>query len=166
MPVRKRLRLQGYDYSLHGAYLVTVCVAERRSLLGRLVGESVQLSDLGERAKACLAQVPAHHAGVRLDEHVVMPDHVHAILLLPPPPLPAGGARYISPLPHDPPHPSPVKLGVVVGTFKAAVARSPGGQRLWQRGYHDRIIRDERELDALREYVATNPLRAALRNAR
>jgi len=69
-----------------------------------------------------------------------MPDHLHAILLLPP-------------------SERPVRLGLVVGTFKAAVSRAWPGLGLWQRGYHDRVIRDERELIALREYVAANPLR-------
>jgi putative transposase len=144
VPDRKRLRLAGYDYSCHGAYLVTVCVAGRRQLLGTIHGERVHLSPLGRLTSTCLRDVGRHHAGVRLDEHVVMPDHVHAIVLLP----------------AD--RPDGRTLGVVVGTFKAAVSRRSRRRGLWQRGYHDRIIRDERELHALREYVAANPLRWSL----
>jgi putative transposase len=82
---REALRLQGYDYSAHGAYLVTTCVAGRRHLFGEVVDDgAVRLSALGEQALACLEEIERHHPGVRLDEHVVMPDHVHAIVVLPP----------------------------------------------------------------------------------
>jgi hypothetical protein len=73
-----------------------------------------------------------------------MPDHFHGIVLL-------DRARQASPL----------HLGVVVGALKACSSRE-AGTRLWQRGYHGRVIRDERELDALRRYVLENPLRSAL----
>ncbi len=140
MPERKNLRLENYDYSAHGAYLVTICVAGKRPMLGVIEHEAVRLSAIGDTVASYLRAIPEHCPGVRLDEHVVMPDHLHAILLLPP-------------------TERPVRLGLVVGTFKAAVSRAWPGLGLWQRGYHDRVIRDERELVALREYVAANPLR-------
>ena len=149
---RKRLRLAGYDYSAHGAYLVTVCVAGRRPLLGTIRAERQCLSRLGRLTLACLHDIEHHHAGVQLDEHVVMPDHVHAIVPLPPNRPDGRGEGRLAPI-------RTPTLGVVVGTFKAAVSRRSGRRGLWQRGYHDRIIRDERELGALREYVAANPLR-------
>jgi len=146
MPGRKPLRLAGYDYSAHGAYLVTTCVAGRRHALGAVVDSTVHLSPLGELVAACLEEIEAHHPLVGLDEHVVMPDHVHAIVLLPPR---CRGETCLAPTP----------LGVVVGGFKSAVVRRSGEVGLWQRGYHDRIIRNEHELDTLREYVAANPRR-------
>jgi REP element-mobilizing transposase RayT len=86
--------------------------------------------------------IATFHAGVVLDVFVVMPNHVHAIVGIDrrrrPPPLPA-----------------------VVGAFKARASRA-ADRALWQRGYHDRIVRDETELAALREYIETNPLRWAL----
>jgi putative transposase len=147
VPSRKLLRLAGYDYSAHGAYLVTTCVAGRRRLFGVIEDDSVRLSPLGELVLTCLERIENHHPGVRLDEHIVMPDHVHAILLLP---RDCRGEIHLAPTP---------KLGVVVGSFKAAVARRSREGGFWQRGYHDRIVRNERELLALRQYVAANPTR-------
>jgi len=143
MAQRKRLRLCNYDYGSAGAYLVTVCVRDRRCLLGRVEDDTVRLSATGRLVAGALAGIGAFHPGVDLDSWVVMPNHVHAILFLDrtrfrPPPVPA-----------------------IVGAFKARASRR-AGKPLWQRGYHDRIVRDEGELQALREYVLQNPRRWAL----
>jgi putative transposase len=132
MPLR---RLPGHDYSSPGAYFVTVCT-HRRALL---FAEAPAI----EAVQACWIEIPSHFA-VELDAFVVMPNHVHGIVLI----QRAGHAR---PLP------------TVIGSFKSAVARSINlfrgtrGEPVWQRGYYDRVIRDERELEALRQYVVSNP---------
>lgn len=138
MPRRRRNRIDGFDYAAHGAYFVTVCVAGRRSLLGAMEGDGVLLSPLGAIALECLRAVPNHHDGVKVDEHIVMPDHVHAIVVL----VGAGPT-----------------LATIVGTFKAAVTRRSGERDFWQRGFHDHVVRDEDDLRRLREYIRTNPLR-------
>ena len=84
----------------------------------------------------CWQELPAHFA-VDVDAFVVMSTHVHGIVLV-------RGAGHARP------------LQVVIGSFKAAVSRSVG-RPVWQRGYHERVVRDERELGALREYVMSNP---------
>ena len=105
-------------------------------LFGEVVDGEIHLSRVGVVARACLLDVAEHHAGVVVDSHVVMPNHVHAVL-----------ATEGSP------------LGVIVGTFKAAVTRATGNRRLWQRGYHDHVIRDKADLNRVREYIANNPIR-------
>jgi putative transposase len=128
-------RLPCYDYSSAGAYFVTVCTY-RRALL--FVSPNATSA-----VQSCWDEIPSHFP-VDLDAFVVMPNHVHGIVLL----LGAGHAR---PLP------------IVIGSFKSAAARlvnrlrATPGKPVWQRGYHERIIRDERELEALREYVLDNP---------
>jgi REP element-mobilizing transposase RayT len=79
---------------------------------------------------------------VTIDRYVVMPNHVHAIVGL--------GET------------GEVELGDVVGAYKAAVSRTARTSRIWQRGYHDHIIRDESDLERIREYIETNPIRWAL----
>ena len=101
-----------------------------------------------------MQSIPSHHRGWELDTHVVMPDHVHVVLF--------AGDRAGQVRPND--RAGQVRpLHDVVGAFKARASRR-AGRTLWQRGYHDRIIRNETELNALREYIATNPLRWSLRN--
>jgi putative transposase len=92
--------------------------------------------------EASWREIPSHYPAASTDAFVVMPNHVHGILWL-------ERAGHALPLPR------------VVSSFKAAVSRQ-AGRPLWQRSFHDRIIRDERELLALRQYVRDNPLRWAL----
>jgi REP element-mobilizing transposase RayT len=139
---RKRLRLPGYDYATAGSYFVTVVARDGLCLFGDVIDDDVELSPIGEIVRRAAEGIATFHAGVDLDAFVVMPNHVHAIVGIDrrrrPPPVPA-----------------------VVGAFKARASRG-ADRALWQRGYHDRIIRDEQELAALREYIETNPLRWAL----
>jgi len=141
---RRSLRLPGYDYRSTGVYFVTVCTRDRVCLLGEVTGDRMVLGSLGRLVRAAWVGVGRYHDAICLDALTVMPNHVHAIIVLDraaerrPPPLPA-----------------------VVGMAKARASRRAGFS-LWQRGFHDRIVRDERELQALREYIETNPLRWAL----
>ena len=144
-PSRISTRLPGFTYGGGHAYLVTICTAHRNPLFGEIRETNVALSPLGQLVRASWEALTAHHPEIHLDVFVIMPDHLHGII---------GIAES-----------SPARLGTVVGGFKSAVARDArrtgswrGGQ-LWQRGYHDRIIRDPGHLDRLRRYVVENPIR-------
>jgi putative transposase len=141
-PERKSPRIHAYDYATAGPYLVTICARHRACLFGTVVDDCVLLSDLGAAVARVWIEIPLHFDGVVLDEFVVMPNHVHGIV-------------WLSRAGHAPP------LPVVIGSFKAAASRA-AGQVLWQRSFHDRVIRDERELHAIRRYVVENPLKCAL----
>ena len=142
-PARRSPRLRGFDYATSGAYFVTVCVSGKRCLFGEVVDDRMILNSLGQSVEDALVDAPAHWTGIDLDRFVVMPNHVHAILWI------GSRAGQAPPLHH------------VVGGFKSGSSRL-AGVSLWQRSYHDRVIRDEAELHALRKYVAENPLRWAL----
>lgn len=149
LPRRKNsLRKPDYDYAQSGAYFVTICTYQRLHHFGAITAETMHLSSVGQIAAECLRGIPQHHQQVELDDFVVMPNHVHGILLL------LGDERDERP-----------QLGLVVGTFKAAVTRSVKranillDDRLWQRGYHDHIIRNERDYLYIKQYVQINPAR-------
>jgi REP-associated tyrosine transposase len=139
MRQRKRLRLDGYDYTTTGSYLTTIVARGRACLFGAVADDAVELSPIGVIVQLAAEGIGCFHPGVDLDAFVVMPNHVHAIVHLDrrrrPPPIPA-----------------------VIGAFKARASRR-ANRALWQRAHHDRIVRSERELTALREYIETNPLR-------
>jgi putative transposase len=139
---RRPLRLRDFDYSPLGLYFVTTCANGRRCVFGTVADDSVVLSPLGVIAHECLLSISDHHPGVLLDAYVVMPNHVHAVLAL--------GAESSS------------ELGVVVGTFKAAVSRLSVEVGLWQRGYYDHVVRDEPDLARIRLYIESNPIHWAL----
>lgn len=148
---RQSTRLRGYDYTQSGAYFVTL-VTQGRVLLF----DDPMLRRLVE---TMWQEIPRHHPRVTLDAWVVMPNHLHGILFLEGPDggQPAGAAASGS-------GPPPASLGAIVGSFKAVTTRrinrvrGTPGARVWQRNYHERVIRNERELAAMREYVVNNPL--------
>ncbi len=142
---RRRLRLNGFDYSSPGGYFVTICTHRREQLFGQCLEGEVRLAPAGLAVFASWLEIPAH-SHVELDAFVVMPNHVHGILFL----VRAG---------HAPP------LQTMVGSFKSAAAREVNrvrgtpGATVWQRGYHDHIVRGEEDLERIREYIVTNPAR-------
>jgi putative transposase len=141
-PERKSPRIREYDYATAGVYLVTACVRRRACILGTVIDDEMRLSRLGEIVARTWRAIPDHFPSVGLDAFIVMPNHVHGIV-------------WLSRAGHAPPLPA------VIGSFKGAASRA-AGQRLWQRSFHDRVIRSESELHALRRYVLDNPLRWAL----
>ncbi len=154
LPVRKGLRWRIHDYRLDGWYFVTLCVQDRLRLLGCIDSAGVRLSDAGLMIRDTLLELERFESGLSVDTLVVMPDHLHAILALARP----GGA--------DPSR----DLGAIVGRYKSLSTRRyvlgvqdrgwpPFHGRLWQRGFHDRVIRNERECEEFREYVRSNPQR-------
>ncbi len=121
-------------------------------------------NELGRVVAECWAEVPNHFAHATLDDWIVMPNHFHAIVVLS---SSRVGARHASPASGDVPDPRKGALGAIVGSFKAAASRrihlmQPNlGKRIWQRGYYDHIIRNERSLEEIRRYIECNPGRWA-----
>ena len=149
-PHRKRLRLIGFDYTTPGSYFVTIVLENRIDLLAVVVDGGCQLSEAGRMVEAEWMQLPLRFPGLLLDEHVVMPDHVQGVLT-------------ILPLPDPRPN-----VSAVIGAFKSIITVEygrhvrehqwpPFHKRLWQRGFFDEIIRDERHLQNVRRYIRDNP---------
>lgn len=146
-------RLSGFDYSSPCVYLITVCAHRRVRALARIVGGGAQLMPTGTLVDRHWRALAVHHPGLVLDTHVVMPDHLHGILRLPD----AGsGGRTLS----------DVVNGFKGGCTRAAREQLAWRGPLWQRGFYDRIVRSEGELEALRAYILDNPRRWALREER
>ncbi len=159
---RRSIRLPGYDYASDGAYFVTFRTHAGRRLLGEVQGDHVALSVAGRLVHAVWERLPERWPAVSLDAQCVMPNHVHAILWLGDPGEDSlyGAATGVSA-----PEPTPT-LGRVMRAWKSltavAINRELGGTgAVWQRGYYERVLRDETELVAAREYIATNPARWA-----
>ena len=161
-PERKELRLKEYDYSQPGAYFVTICTKDRLNLFGEIVNEQMHLSAAGQIARRCWDELPDHFGSIELDQFVVMPNHIHGIIIILDGPV---GATHASPQREERKERKRNTLGDMVGSFKSAVTKrineingTPGAP-FWQRGYYDHIIRDDRSLTRIREYILNNPLR-------
>jgi REP element-mobilizing transposase RayT len=161
---RRSSRLKGYDYSRAGAYLVTVCTQGRACLFGDVVGGEMRLNAAGRVVEQCWSNIPRHFSHVELDEFVVMPNHVHGIVVI----IENVGATHASPLrwrrPTHPAGPKKRSIGAVVGSFKSAVTkrinelRNTPGTSIWQRNYYEHVMRDDASLCRIREYIVQNPL--------
>ena len=148
-PYRRPLRLRDYDYAREGRYFVTIVAANRDAIFGTVIDGAMRLSDEGICVADVWANLPRHYAHVALDAFIVMPNHVHGIVVL-------GQAQT--------PDAKRSPLSEVVRGFKTYTARRVNGIRgiasapVWQRNYYERIIRNERELQSVRRYIAENPL--------
>lgn len=158
---RRSIRLRGYDYSRSGAYFITTCAERRLCLFGEIKNGELQCNAAGEMlAQQWLAIIERFPQAI-LDQWIVMPNHFHGIIVI--------GEEFGATTRVDPTI-TPVELGDIVGAWKSLTTNayiagvrnqdwSPFPKRLWQRNYYEHIIRNERELDAIREYIFLNPTR-------
>ena len=156
-------RLQDWDYRSRGWYFVTICTHDRRPILGAVVDTEVHLSPAGFIADSQLRTLHTHYKNVCVDEHIVMPNHVHAIFMI-------EGDHSFSPTTRStfPPHfnasftsPSAGSLSAIVRSYKAGVTlkcRELGlPQTVWQPRFHDHLLRGDKVISAVREYIRSNP---------
>ncbi|MCJ7623773.1 MAG: transposase [Anaerolineaceae bacterium] len=166
---RKATRLNGYDYSQPGAYFVTICVKNRECALGTIIDGFVHLSHEGKFVSDAWINLPRHYQHANLDEFVVMPNHVHGIIII----VGEGLVEQYSPnVQLHRPSPTGVSgrhgLSEIVRAFKSFSARrinryrGTTGTPFWQRTFYDRIIRDEDELNRAQEYIMDNPIKREL----
>jgi REP element-mobilizing transposase RayT len=149
-PERRQIRLDGYDYTRPGQYFITIVTFGREEMFGTIADGSMEWSAAGRAVNDVWKSLPRHYPRISLDAFVVMPNHVHGIIR-------------IDHRASDSPSRSP--LSEIVRGFKTYAARRVNQHRgvsgvpVWQRGYYERIIRDDRELENVRRYIRENPAR-------
>ncbi len=157
--LRRSIRLKGYDYSTAGAYFVTICTYRRECFLGEITDGEMRLSDAGRMVHLIWEQLPDHYPYIKLDAFVIMPNHVHGIVILndwadmvgagfKPAPT-AGGKRHGIP--------------EIIRGFKTFASRRINESRemmgvpTWQRNYYEHVVRNDRALNTIRNYIEANP---------
>ena len=174
---RRSIRLREYDYTQAGAYFVTTVTKDRMCLFGEIVNGKIWLNDGGRIIQAAWDELPDHYPGVECDAFIVMPNHVHGIIVL----VKDGGIRgngvgaglkpaqsglrpTIAPRAGLKPAPTQHGLPEIIRAFKTFsgrrinALRNTTGVPVWQRNYYEHIIRGESELTRIREYIANNPM--------
>ena len=148
LPKRKPTRLKGYDYSSPGAYFITICTKDRKHLLSEIiVGEGLCalpqniLTPLGKEIKNSTQYINDNYIGATIDNYFIMPNHIHLIVILDN----TGG------------HGNP-PLQNLIGQLKSYTTNK-FGRTLWQRSFHDHIIRDKNDYQKIWEYIDTNVLK-------
>jgi putative transposase len=158
---RHSLRLKGYNYAQMGAYFITICTANRKSFLGKIVNGKMQINGYGKIIETEWLKTPHLRPNVSLDTYVIMPNHFHAILIIHDD---VGATRRVAPtIRNRPTGPLSGSVGAIVGQFKSKVTKRINswqqvvGKEVWQRNYYEHVIRDEDDLNRVREYIENNP---------
>ena len=147
LPKRKEIRLKEYDYNTAGAYFITICTANRKCFLWENVGTGIarppRLSQYGSVVESAIQNIPAHYAGVSIDNYVVMPNHVHILLRI-------EGEENGRAMPVP-------TISTIVQQTKGYVTKQIGCS-IWQSRFYDHIIRNQADYDNTYRYIENNPL--------
>ena len=158
---RQSTRLRDFDYAGGGSYYVTICSYERACTFSDVVAEKIELKEIGSIIEREWIATPMIRPGVILDSYVVMPNHMHLTFYSPDSRDGSVGRAATRP------YTAPRSLSSIIGQFKSTVTRAvrrlygKPDLEVWQRGFYDHVIRDNRDLERIREYIRTNPLRWA-----
>lgn len=144
-PTRKPTRLKEFDYSNNGYYFITICVQNNRMIFGEVENEKMKLNTCGKEVEKILLSLPERYTQIEIDYYAIMPNHFHGIFIL------------------NNENNQNISISNVIGGFKSlttiAIHKLGLKDFKWQRSFYDRIIRDEKELFYIRQYIDQNPLR-------
>ncbi len=176
---RKYNRLQNYDYSQNGYYFVTICTKDKIEYFGKIENEKMILNEIGKIANQCWLEISKHFPDVKLDEHMIMPNHLHGIVVIENNPV--GNNNYCSN--HIDYYSNNTRnenfrslqfrqkwhgakshsLSSIIRGFKIGVTKWCRNNNYeffqWQKSFYDHIIRNEKSLSNIREYIRNNPLK-------
>ena len=157
---RRSIRIKGYDYTQQGAYFITICTAERTPALSVVTGSGIRLTDIGRIVEQEWHRTAELRPNVDLGMHIIMPNHIHAIIWL----IDEYTNISTQRLPEESfSQPTTNSLSTIVRSYKSSVTRRfhliPGyqSQKLWQRNFYEHVIRDEYDLLRVRQYIMQNP---------
>ena len=157
---RRSIRLKDYDYSQPGAYFVTIATYRRVFLFGEIKEQTLFLNLFGKAVQLYWEHIPSHYANVLLDSFIIMPNHVHGIIIISDS-IPNAGAG-LKPALTKPASTKRYALSEIVRAFKTFSAKQINkiqgtpGIPAWQRNYYEHIVRNEEELHSIREYIENN----------
>ncbi|MGA9398353.1 MAG: transposase [Anaerolineaceae bacterium] len=165
---RRSIRLPDWDYR-QGAYSVTIVTKDRENLFGEIAGDMVNLSKVGKIIRNEWLRLEKRFFHIHLDKYIVMPNHVHGIIVF----RGRGMAESIENIDksverHAPAKgifgkPVPGNLATIIRSFKSSTTlrvnlmNGTPGMPVWQRNYYEHIIREERDWQAISDYIDSNP---------
>ena len=135
LPIRKKLRLNYYDYSKEGLYFITICIQNRIEILGNIVDKHIKLTEEGIVAEKCIRNIYKIFEGIIIDTYVIMPNHIHMIISIK--------------------EQTGVTICRIIKQYKMAITKQLG-YSIWQKSYYEHIIRTEKEYLKIKEYIQNN----------
>ncbi|HEX9758117.1 MAG TPA: transposase [Nitrospiria bacterium] len=157
---RRSIRIKEYDYSQPGSYFITLCTQNRECWFGDVTDGKMRLNAYGQIVAECWQWLSEQYAHANMDEWIVMPNHLHGIIA-----ITADGRGGSRTAPTGPVKQKP--LGRLIGAFKTVSTkrinqmRASAGVPVWQRNYYEHIIRNEEDLNKIRQYILENPMKWA-----
>ena len=154
LPKRKNTRLKYYDYTNYGYYFITICTKNQSCCFGKITSDKMQLSNYGKIAYNEMIDLKNHYHNIKIDKFVIMPNHIHSIIIVGSEleqsdvttnSIVTAGAASGAPT-----------VGNVVRGYKSGVSRKCGFP-IWQRGYYEHIIRNEKDYQETYRYIEVNP---------
>ena len=155
LPVRKPMRLPGWDYSQYGCYFLTICIKNRKPILSKIVGRGIldapeiRFSDHGQSVQQTIEYLQANNLDISIHNWVVMPNHLHILLSIVADRSGVIGASGM-------PRPTNAVIPKLVSSLKRFTNQKAGFD-LWQTGYYDHIIRDDEDFIRRWRYIDNNP---------
>ena len=158
MKERKLLRLKNWDYSNEGIYFVTICCLSKQKFFGSIFDDQLSLSEIGKIASQYWHEIPAHFSHVKLDEFIIMPNHIHGLIILD---YSLIGLCHEMILQSQFSRPIKNSVSVIINQYKSSIKRwcNKNGHSdfQWQSRFYDQILRNEIAIDNVREYIHNNP---------
>ena len=156
IPRRKRNRLREWDYSTPHWYYVTICTQNHCEWFGKIIEGKMVLNEYGKIVNKYWRAIPDHFSDIRLDEYIIMPNHIHGIIIIEDPSEVRN--RHACSV-----HRQHQRLPVVIGSFKSTISRTINKMQndfkfQWLKSYYDHIIRNEKSLDNIGLYIRGNPM--------
>lgn len=159
----KSIRLQNWDYSSEGFYFITICTYKRMPYFGEIINGKMKLSEIGVVVQKYWHEIPMHYKNILLDEFTIMPNHIHGVLIVNFK-MPVETCHGMS-LPSTNAFSKPISgsISIIINQFKSAVKRHcnrnnhPNFQ--WQSRFYESIIRNEEQLNNVRNYIIQNPIK-------
>jgi REP element-mobilizing transposase RayT len=156
--------LKDYDYSQAGAYFMTICTHSHKCLFGEIVSGATQLNKFGNVVNKCWLEIPHHFPNVEVDAFAIMPNHIHGIMSIVDN-CRGTACRAPTEMIERFGKPTACSLPTIVRSFKSAATkrinalRKTPGARIWQRNYYEHVIRNEDDLNEIRQYILDNPVK-------
>jgi putative transposase len=164
-------RIKGHDYTRPGAYFITICTFERIGFFGNVVNAEIQLNTYGDIAYSCWQQIPEHFPGVLEAPFVVMPNHIHGIIIISnrsrTPASVVETRHAVSKNIETFQKPVARSLPTIIRSYKSSVTRELNALNeflpvtVWQRNYFERIIRNKSDFNRAMDYIKFNPAKWA-----
>ncbi|MCC8186843.1 MAG: hypothetical protein LIP08_04855 [Bacteroides sp.] len=147
-------RASWWDYGQNGFYFVTICTHNQKCYFGEIIESEMQLSPIGQIAWQCWADIPQHFSFVKLDVFVIMPNHIHGIIII-------DKEQTLPSEPGNKFQPQSENLASIIRGYKSGVSKQVKHIAIdfkWQARFHDHIIRNDKNYARIANYIINNPI--------